>query len=205
MKRIAALAAAVTLGLLAVPASTAMASTSGSVHKPVPVVFKCKLPKPAPAPTPVPGSTLSPAPSPAPVPAPGSRLQVICCGPGVQVVANGRVVKGHRVIKGRGKGGGKLPAPITLRAFCAARILTFDLPADSSTVTEVHGPRLHVHEALFYQGRIFTVASVSGDTFTVDHNGSLVTNGSTAIVDGRALVLAGKGPVVVIVGPPPGK
>jgi hypothetical protein len=185
MKRIAALAATALvtagLGLLAGP-GTAVASTIPT-YKPPPVAVGCRLP--------VPRAKLRP---------PVSPKQALCCAAIEARVIRAREIK-PRGIKVRPIKGHRVTI-VAWSGFCAARPLTFDLPAWSSTVTEVHGPRLYVREAVFYRGQIYTVASVSGDTFTVDRHGSLFTNGGTAIVDGHALVL-GRPLVVIFVGPPP--
>ncbi len=92
---------------------------------------------------------------------------------------------------------------LVVAAGCAARVLTFDAPAGGSVFTEVRGPRLAAHEKLFYRGRIYQVAWVSGKQFGLDFRGRLFRNDGPAIRDGRAVVL----PFVVIwtVTPAPAK
>ena len=91
--------------------------------------------------------------------------------------------------------------------------MTFDLPAYSSTATEVSGPRLAPHELVIYKKQLFVIRSVHGHSFTLALLPSPVrqqvkpgqkpvavrvtlklkpfTNGATAITDGHAVVLGG--------------
>jgi hypothetical protein len=165
--RIAALSVVVS-GLLAVPA-TAMASTSGSPAVPaisVTVAVRC-LPRPVPQAKGAVGAvTIVPSPAVYVSARPGFPIRVFCCG---------------------------LVHPGAIPAFRACPLLTlvFDMRAGSSTITEVRGPRLSVHEAIYYRGGVYSVRSVRGDTFTVDFRGRLFVNHGAAIHDARAIVLRG--------------
>jgi hypothetical protein len=178
-------ASALALGLLAVPA-TAMASTGGTPAAtvagtgPVPVKVRCPPPvlRLAPAPTTVALSILRTR----PVPVSGSAT-IVCCAsvPGAMPMPV--------------KPGGK---PI-VRA-CSLRPLIFDLAAGASVATEVSGPRLSVHEVVFYRGNIYTVRSAWGDKFTLDFRGRLFVNHGPAVHDGHALAI--RGGVFIVVGVP---
>jgi hypothetical protein len=152
------------VGLMAAPA-TAMASTGSSPPRPVPVTevaVSLRCPPPfAVRPYPVVVR---------PVPAPGAWI-IACCG----IVRYRGPVKVHR-------------GWVAVRA-CPAPSLVFDMPAGGSVLTEVRGPRLFVHEAIFYRGTIYTVASVNGGQFRLDVRGKPFVNGGAAIHDGQAVVL----------------
>ena len=77
------------------------------------------------------------------------------------------------------------------RAFCAPQGLVFDMPAGGRTLTEVRGPRLSVHEMIFYRGTSYTVAFVQGSRFTLDLRGKPWVNRGPAIREGRAFVVRG--------------
>jgi hypothetical protein len=148
------------VGLVAAPA-TAMASTGSSPPRPVPVTAVLRCP-------PVPIRAHSVVAQPIPV----SGVPIIaCCG----VVRYRGPVKVYR-------------GWVAVRA-CPAPSLVFDMPAGGSVLTEVRGPRLFVHEAIFYRGTIYTVASVHGGQFRLDVRGKPFVNGGAAIHDGRAVVL----------------
>ena len=129
-------------------------------------------------------------------------LQVACCA-GLVVVAGS-------------PGGRVVPVPSPKRApfpvaACAGQAMTFDLPAYSSTATEVSGPRLTPRELVIYKKQVFVIRSVHGHSFTLallptpvlrqvkpGHKPGAVrvtlkpkpfTNGATAITDGHAVVL----------------
>jgi hypothetical protein len=174
LKRIAALSAVV-FGLLAVPA-TAMASTSGGPIVAVAVELRCPLPHLLPpgatgAVTIVPSSAV---PSSA-VPSPAASISAVPAT-GVRIVCCGLVKPGNRPY---------------VRA-CPPLTLVFDMRAGSSTITEVHGPRLFVHEPILYRGGFYTIRSVRGDKFTLDFRGRLFVNHGPAIHDGRAVVVRGE-------------
>lgn len=78
-----------------------------------------------------------------------------------------------------------------VRAFCGPQGLVFDMPAGGRTLTEVRGPRLSVHEMIFYRGTSYTVAFVQGSRFTLDLRGKPWVNRGPAIRDGRAFVVRG--------------
>lgn len=178
LKRVTALGAVV-LGLLAVPA-TALASPASSPPRPVAVAYPClplrHLPpdvSPAPAVTVVPGKT-----------APVNVTRIVgCCGP-----------LGYARLKQS-----KLPV---FRVACAARVLVFDMPAGGRLITEVRGPRLHVHDAVFYRGRVYTVTAVVGSRFALDYRGKPFVNGEYAIHDGKAVVLGALSVVICRPAPP---
>jgi hypothetical protein len=67
------------------------------------------------------------------------------------------------------------------------RPLIFDLPAGSSTLTEVSGPVLAPPEEFSYRGQLYTIMSVNpgADSFTVFLDGRLFVNAGPAIT--RAL------------------
>jgi hypothetical protein len=182
LTRIVALGA-VSLGLLAVPA-TAMASTGGALagtgKGPVPVKVACPpvhrlLPASSPVPAPV---QLTPVAQPVPV---SGSVTIICCAPRPGAVAIPV------------KPGGR---PIAWA--CSVRPLVFDLAAGASVATEVHGPRLSVHELVFYRGGIYIVRSAWSDKFTLQFRGQLFVNRGPAIHDGRALAIHGGGVFIVV-------
>jgi hypothetical protein len=72
---------------------------------------------------------------------------------------------------------------------CKTQTVTFDFPADGTTLTEVSGPVLTVGESLSYDSQTYTVASVSGDQFTVKQGGTEVTNTGDTITDGTATTI----------------
>ncbi|MBV9450839.1 MAG: hypothetical protein JO345_33610 [Streptosporangiaceae bacterium] len=164
LKRVTALGAVV-LGLLAVP-TTALASPASSTPGPVTVVASCPPFRPLPLAAPVPAVTV----------VPGKTASVNatpiagCCGP---------------VVYARPK----QSEPPVYRVTCAARVLVFDMRAGGRLITEVRGPRLHVHDVVFYRGRLYTVAVVAGSRFALDYRGKPFVNGGSAIYDGRATVL----------------
>jgi hypothetical protein len=128
-------------------------------------------------------------------------LQVACCG---QLVVAGSP-RGRVVPVSRPK---HTAFPV---AACAGQAMTFDLPAYSSTATEVSGPRLAPRELVIYKKQLFVIRSVHGHSFTLALLPSPVrqqvkpgqkpvavrvtfklkpfTNGATAITDGHAVVL----------------
>jgi hypothetical protein len=69
---------------------------------------------------------------------------------------------------------------------CQPQTVTFTMPANSSVITEVSGPALHNGDEVVYQSQDYTVEDASGHTFSVEQNGTTVTNGATAITDGTA-------------------
>jgi len=170
---------ALALGLLAVP-TTAMASTGGTAagtvvsSGPVPVKVRCPPPvlhlTSAPGAAPV-ATWIVRTTSAAPVP---RSVRIICCAsiPGAVPVAV--------------KPGGK---PI-LRV-CSLPSLVFDLASGASVATEVRGPRLSVHEVVFYRGNVYIVRSAWGDKFTLDFRGRLFVNHGPAVHDGHALAIRG--------------
>jgi hypothetical protein len=181
MKRIVAIAA-LAVAMASIPA-TAMASTGGPAPGPGPVPARC----PAGVSVPPPGRALVPVAK----PAPGKPVvvAVVCCGQ-VQVRRN-------------------TTRPVPVGRFCRVQTVVFDMAAGSSVVTEVHGVRVHHGERLLFQGQLYTVSSVWGNHFDVDHQGRLVVNTGPAIRNGLAIVLGGRGTYVVISrapvpAPPPG-
>lgn len=107
-------------------------------------------------------------------------VTAFCCpapGPVVPVPVALKPVKGQPV------------ARFVVYAGCAAQVVVFDAAADGSVFTEVRGPRLVGHETIFYRGRIYQVASVSGKRFTLNYRGMPYRNEGPAIRDGRAVVL----------------
>ncbi len=169
MKRIAALAALV-ITMLAVPAAAAMASTSGSA----------------------PGSG---APSDA---GPGygrpGPVQVACRLPY-------RFHKGHIKITAKEKAyliSHRHGKPVQLRLICPdipakplpggckPQVLTFDMAAGSSTLTEVSGPVLAPPQEFTYDGNTYTIMSVNpgADSFTVFLNGWRFVNNGATITNG---------------------
>jgi len=204
IRRFAA-AGAVALAFAAAVPGAAMASSAGSSPRPVQV--QCG------------GKTVvkrggGPV---APVARPG------CCG---LLVKRGQFVKRGRPVKQK-VGSGDIPfpalaccptlikggSPPRLRvsqgsvtvAICGTQRMTFDMPAYSSTATEVSGPRLTAHELVVYKQRLFMIRSVSGRSFTLTRlfslgkplqpvqaiKPALFTNGATAITDGHAVIVRG--------------
>jgi hypothetical protein len=169
MKRIAAIAALVIIGALAIPtAALASTSTPGSgprYARPGPVWIVCLLP----------GQF--------------RKGQVKLAVP-----AKGRL-KAIEILR-RHKHGKPVtirigcpdwrPAP---RA-CPPQVLRFDMASGSSTLTEVSGPMLTPPEQFGYDGSTYTIMSVNpgADSFTVFVNGALFVNKGPAITDGVALM-----------------
>jgi hypothetical protein len=138
-------------------------------------------------------------------------LQVACCGP----LAVARAPHGKVVPISRPKG------TVFAVAACGGQAMTFDLPAYSSTATELSGPRLTSHELVIYKKQVFVIRSVHGHSFTlaqlptpvrqqvkpghkpgpvqVTIKLKLYTNGATAITDGHAVVLGGPLAVAVAI------
>jgi hypothetical protein len=164
MKRIAALAALV-ITMLAVPAAAAMASTSGSAPsdggpgygRPGPVQVACRLPY--------------------------------------------RLHRGHFKITPKTRayairyrlGKSKPPYLICpnipakpLPRGCKPQVLTFDMAAGSSTLTEVSGPVLAPPQEFTYDGNTYTIMSVNpgADSFTVFLNGWRFVNNGATITNG---------------------
>jgi hypothetical protein len=67
------------------------------------------------------------------------------------------------------------------------------MPSWSSQITEVSGPRLFAGQQAIYRGTAYTITSVSGDTFTADHDGTPVVNRGAAITNATAYMLCGSG------------
>jgi hypothetical protein len=67
------------------------------------------------------------------------------------------------------------------------------MPPWSSRITEVSGPRLSAGQQAIYRGTAYTITSVSGDTFTADHDGTPVVDHGAAITNGTAFMLCGSG------------
>jgi len=187
MKRIVAVAAltvtvAMAMAMASIPV-TAMASTSSPAQGPGPVPAPVRCP-PAPI-KPRPGVVVTP-PGMVAIPAPGKAVVVVaCCG------------------KVRVRRDASRPVPVA--QFCVAQIVEFDMAAGSSVVTEVHGARLHHGERLLYKGEVYTIRSVWGDHFDVDHQGRLVVNTGPAIRKGVAIVIMQGAVVVLSPAPPPGR
>ena len=173
LTRIAACGAAM-LSLLAIP-TTALAS---SPPRPIAVKGMCSplraYPKPAPVDSAAPVRTKV-----VKVP-PTSYLvrAVACCG----VVVQYGQVPAHR--------------SVVLQPFCPRQTLVFTMPSGGRAITEVRGPRLSVHDAVRYRGRVYTVASVWGHRFTLDYLGKPFVNRGAAIYDGKAVLL--RGAVIVV-------
>jgi len=183
MKRIAAIAA-MTVALGAAVPATAMASTVSATQGPgpvqVPVPAKCLPPGVI---TRAPVKVKPPVKPPVGVTKPvrGKPVAVLvlgCCG----VTPRHAVPRSPQV--------------------CRAQAVEFDMAAGSSVVTEVRGPRLHAGERLLYQRQLYTVRSVWGRDFDVDHQGTLVTNNGLAIHDGIAFVI-GRGVAIITLAPAP--
>jgi hypothetical protein len=150
-----------------------------------------------------PGVALASAggPSPQPIQSPCLRGGVVvkrgvpvrafaCCG--IVVIKGGP--PGLRPVPGIGRpvpGPGR-PVPATA---CRIQLMTFDMPAFSSTATEVSGPRLSAHELVVYKQQVFMIASVQGRAFTLDR---------LPVPFGRAFPVGGK-PVPVSKPHLPGK
>jgi hypothetical protein len=135
----------------------------------------------------------------------GPVLRVACCARLIRVgSAPGQVVP----VPSPSPSPGPFLFPVT--AACGlGQPMTFDMPAYSSTATEVSGPRLTAHELVIYQRHTFMIRSVNGRSFTLDQLPGLVkkpgpvftftlfTNGATAIIDGHAVVLRGLAAITV--------
>lgn len=170
MKRIAALAALL-ITMLAVPAATAMASTTDSgpngggpgYGRPVPVQVACPLPD-------------------------RSRTGHVK----VYVSAYGKAwVLKHR----HGK-----PVPVRILCpyipakplpnGCKPEVLKFDVAAGGSTLTEVSGPVLAPAQEFSYDGSTYTIMSVNpgAGSFTVFRDNFLFVNKGDAITGGVGLM-----------------
>jgi hypothetical protein len=164
MKRIAALAALV-ITLIAVPAATAMASTSGSGPKaggtgygrPTPVQVACPLLHRFPK----------------------GRF-------------NG---KAYGLKHRHGKRGTvRIRCPYIpakpLPKGCKPEVLRFDMAAGGRTLTEVSGPILAPAQEFSYDGTTYTIMSVNpgADSFTVFANNFLFVNKGAAITNGVGIM-----------------
>jgi hypothetical protein len=165
MKRIAAMAA-LTVTMLAVPATGALASTGGSpgsgqgtgYGKPGTVQVRC------------------------PVVHRKVRVEVayrLRHRHGKPV----RVRIGCPVIPGK-------PAP----KGCPPGVLRFDLATGSSTLTEVSGPILAPTQEFSYRGDTYTIMSVNpgADSFTVFKDGFLFVNKGAAITGGAGFMICAR-------------
>jgi hypothetical protein len=196
LRHVAALGAALAAAGLAVPvtAATALASTPAQpTPKPVQVVaVACPMVR-----------LMQTWPVPRPVKHPVKREVVVkgrplapCCAPFLLHVKAVKVKHPVRIKLRKGM-------PVAIARPFGCQSLTFDLPSGASTATEVHGPRLHAHEPVFYHGRIYVIESVSGRTFTLDYRGRLFVNNGAAIDDGRAYVLAPAAFIQLVPAPAP--
>jgi hypothetical protein len=75
---------------------------------------------------------------------------------------------------------------------CKLKVVVFNMKHDSALITEVYGPRLHVNEAVNYNGQGYFVESVWGPYFTVDQGGYTTVNHGPSIWDGKAYTLSCK-------------
>ncbi|HEX6522372.1 MAG TPA: hypothetical protein VF070_20545 [Streptosporangiaceae bacterium] len=184
LMRVTALGAAV-LGLLAVP-TTALASPASSPPRPVAVAYPClPLRLLPPIASSVPAATVMPVKTPRRLP---SRR-------------GGNSRRGPKPVE-RSEALARRETPPVFRVTCAARVLVFDMPAGGRLGTEVRGPRLHVHDAVFYRGRVYTVMAVAGSRFALDYRGKPFVNGRSAIHDGRAVMLGVVSVVICRPAPP---
>jgi hypothetical protein len=202
-KTIAA-SAAIGLGLLAVVPGVAMASTAGSRPPAVQVRCSAKGVKPGAKPGP---AVVRPACCAAKTLGhKGGHVSTFgCCA---LLIQSGRPPGGKATLTPVAK-----PVPIRVAA-CGGQKMTFDLPAYSSTATEVRGPRLTVHELVIYRQRVFLISSVHGRSFTLAELFTglkksarpvrivqlpVFTNGANAITDGHAVVLRASLALVVAI------
>jgi|HubBroStandDraft_6_1064221.scaffolds.fasta_scaffold89245_2 hypothetical protein len=82
-----------------------------------------------------------------------------------------------------------LPAPNQ----CQGQLLTFSVAPDSSVMTEVSGPQLSPTEQFIYDGNVYTIMSINpgADQFTAFVNNVLFsTNDSTAITNATGIVIS---------------
>jgi hypothetical protein len=133
-------------------------------------------------------------------------IAALGCCPALPIIHPGFPVK-----RGVGHVSTRTLKVIAVAACGTGQSMTFDLPAYSSTATEVSGPRLTAHELVIYMRQLFMIRSVNGDSFTVARLfprqrparliriGTLpaFTNGATAITDGHAIVFPG--PVAIAI------
>ena len=161
MKRIAALAALV-ITLLAVPAATAMASTSGSgdpgYGMPRPIQVVCPFP-----------------------PRFRKGHDSVKVYPKEYARASVKARRGGKPARLR-VACPFIPAKPLPRG-CKPEILTFDMAAGSSTATEVSGPILAPTQEFSYDGSTYTIMSVNpgADSFTVFRDNFLFVNKGAAI------------------------
>ena len=76
---------------------------------------------------------------------------------------------------------------------CRGETLTFSVAADSSVFTEVSGPELSPTEQFIYDGNVYTIMSINpgADQFTAFENNVLFsTNDSTAITNATGIVIS---------------
>jgi hypothetical protein len=76
---------------------------------------------------------------------------------------------------------------------CQGQLLTFSVGPDSSVLTEVSGPELSPTEQFIYDGNVYTIMSVNpgADQFTAFVNNVLFsTNDSTAITNATGIVIS---------------
>jgi hypothetical protein len=216
--RTIAASAAIALGLLAAVPGTAMASTAGS--GPTPVQVRCP-PKGVQGGGPV---TKVACCANAVVRKRGGPVAKVACCANAVVSKHGGLVTSiaccARLVRsgpppGPGVGPVPIATPVAARvAACGGQSMTFDMPAYSSTATEVSGPRLTAHELVIYKQRLFIIRSVHGRSFTLTQllnrlkkpaqpvrilKLALFTNGATAITDGHAIVLRGQFSIVVAI------
>jgi hypothetical protein len=159
MKRIAALSGLL-VPMLAIPATTAMASTtSGSGSgwsSPQPVRAACPLPN---------GFRKGHIPA-------NAQVKVKRLGSGqAQVICRVRVPG----------------PPRQITSSCQQQPLVFNMAWGSSTVTEVSGPQPAPGQQYSYGGSTHTIVSIArGGNFTVSLNGSQFTNQGAPVTNGQA-------------------